>query len=205
MPATLSQAVACVVAGRVIPRLTARPTMVLGLLLLLGGVLCFATLRSSSSMAVVTVGLALLGVGNAFAQTSQAAITMSYAPRELTGSVAAVKAGIGQAFYSLGPSVFIVLISTFFLNRWYADLAARGYSREQAVDALDVAWSATEGHLGGTALLNPEQLRQVVAGAEEVFTNAIATTSLIVAIVPLAAALVAFFGLPRQAKRQRSG
>jgi hypothetical protein len=139
--------------------------------------------------------MVLMTVGNAFTQTPESDLMMSSAPPEQGGSVAAVKSGIGQAFYSLGPTVMTLLVGGFFLNRWYAQLARRGYSREQADSALQTAQSAVEGHLGASTSLDPALLHQIVQGAQNVLAGAISTTSLIVAVIPLVALAITWFGL----------
>ena len=136
LPAAAAQAAAAVLAGRLMQRRSARLTMSLGLVFLIAACLVYAVLRQSTPLLVLGVAMVLMTVGNAFTQTPESDLMMSSAPPEQGGSVAAVKSGIGQAFYSLGPTVMTLMVGGFFLNRWYGELARRGYSREQADNAL---------------------------------------------------------------------
>jgi MFS family permease len=202
LPAAAAQAVSAVLAGRLVQRRSARLTMALGLAFLIAACLVYAVLRQSTPLIVLGVAMVLMSVGNAFTQTPESDLMMSSAPPEQGGSVAAVKSGIGQAFYSLGPSVMTLLVGGFFLARWHGELAKRGYSTEQADQALQTAQSSIEGHLGASSSLNPDLLNQIVLGAQNVLAGAISTTCLIIAVIPVVALLVTWLGL-REAKQPR--
>jgi hypothetical protein len=178
--------------------------MAIGLAFLIAACLVYAVLRQSTPLIVLGVAMVLMSAGNAFTQTPESDLMMSSAPPEQGGSVAAVKSGIGQAFYSLGPSVMTLLVGGFFLARWHGELAKRGYSNEQADQALQTAQSSIEGHLGAGSSLNPDLLHQIVLGAQNVLAGAISTTCLIIAIIPLVALAVTWFGL-RPAKQPGPG
>lgn len=199
--ATAVQAPAAVMGGRMMMRTSARTTILcgLGLLTLASGM--FATFGVSTSLPVISLGVVTLSVGVAMVEPPQASIMMSYAPPGLEGSVSAVKPGAGQSAYSLGPTVVSLLATTFYTARARERLADVGISPAQAANALEASRSNGGGHLGSLATLNPDLAHRVLAETQEIIASALRTTSLAMALVPLAAAVAVWLLLPRSASR----
>lgn len=191
------QAPAAVLGGRMMMRTSARTTILcgLGLLTLASGM--FATFGVSTPLPMISLGVVTLSVGVAMVEPPQASIMMSYAPPGLEGSVSAVKPGAGQSFYSLGPTVVTLLATTFYTARARERLAGTGISPTQAANALEASRSNGGGHLGSLATLNPELAHRVLATTQELIASALRTTSLAMALIPLAAAFAVWLLLPR--------
>jgi len=134
-------------------------------------------------------------------QTPQATIMMSSAPAELGGVVSAVKPAVGQAAYSLGPALFALVGTTLFLRSARTKLEASGISEQQARDALRVAHGGATDSAAGSEVLDPEQARWVVSEATNSWLDAIHHLSLIMAVVPAVAIVVALV-LLRPKERQ---
>ncbi|KZS75622.1 hypothetical protein A4G29_18145 [Mycobacterium kansasii] len=191
------QAPAAVLGGRMMMRTSARTTMLWGLGLLTLASCMFATFGVSTSLPVIGLGVVTLSVGVAMVEPPQASIMMSYAPPGLEGSVSSVKPGAGQSFYSLGPTVVTLLTTTFYAARARERLAGLGISPAQAANALEASRSNGGGHLGSLATLNPELAHRVLADTQELIASALRTTSLAMALIPLAAAVAVWVLLPR--------
>jgi MFS family permease len=190
VPATLLQAVAATGSGRAAARLGDRAVLIGGLLLLLAGLLVLATIGESSSLWLLFVAVALNAVGGAVVQTPQSTIMMSSAPSDLGGSVSAVKSAVGQAAYSLGPALFALVGTSLFVHDATQKLAGSGITVAEAREALQVA-HGTSTSPGGVNVLDPQRAREVVEGATDSMIHAIHTLSLVMALVPVAAVVLA--------------
>lgn len=125
-------------------------------------------------------------VAPAVSETIEATIMLETAPVELSGAVAAVKSGVGQAAYSLGPAVFALIGTTVFLSSGHDKLAGAGISVEQAREALRAAHGGA-GSVAGANVLDPQRAREVVEGAEASMIEAIHTLGWILTVVPVVA------------------
>ncbi|OOK64147.1 hypothetical protein BZL30_9307 [Mycobacterium kansasii] len=124
----------------------------------------------------------------------------------MEGSVAAVKPGVGQSAYSLGPTMVTLLATTFYTARAQDRFAGTGVSPTQAARALEATRSYGGGNLGGVAVLDPESARSLMATTQEIVVSALRTTSLLMALMPLTAAAAVWLLLPRQLPlEQRAG
>jgi MFS family permease len=192
IPATVLQALAATGSGWAAARIGDRAVLVTGLALLLAGLLALTQLQQSTSIAVLFIAVALNAIGGAVVQTPQATIMMASAPADLGGSVSAVKSGVGEAGYSLGPTLFALVGTTLFFHNAMPKLAAMHLTVDQGRDALRVA------HGGGSPqVLDPERARQVVQGAEQSMLYAIHQLGWIMSVVPLVAIVVAMTLLRR--------
>jgi MFS family permease len=191
VPATLLQALAAMGAGRAAARLGDRAVLITGLLLLLAGLLVLTGIGEHSSMLLLFAAVALNAIGGAVVQTPQSTIMMSSAPADLGGSVSAVKSAVGQAGYSLGPSLFALIGTTLFLGDATRRLSDSGIGVEQAREALQVAHGATSASTGGVRMLDPQRAKEVVEGATASMIDAIHTLSLIMTAVPVVAIVLA--------------
>ena len=191
VPATIMQAFAAIGSGRLAQRIGNRAVLVIGLVLLLAGLLVLTVLEKDSPMAVLFAAIVLICLGGAVVQTPQSTIMMSSAPPGLSGAVAALKSATGQAGYSLGPTLFALIGTTLFVQDGARKLADSKITEEQAREALRVAHGGTESGSGGTNVLDPDRARAVVAAATDSMVDAIHTLSLIMAVVPIAAIILA--------------
>jgi hypothetical protein len=123
-------------------------------------------------------------------QTPQSTIMMSSAPSDLGGSVSAVKSAVGQAAYSLGPALFALVGTSLFVHDATQKLAGSGITVAEAREALQVA-HGTSTSPGGVNVLDPQRAREVVEGATDSMIHAIHTLSLVMALVPVAAVVLA--------------
>ncbi|WP_062079245.1 MFS transporter [Demequina globuliformis] len=199
IPAAILQAFAANWAGRSIVVRGNRKTMMIGLSVLAATALIFASLAAGSPMWLVILAFAALSVGNALSQTPEANLMMSFAPRELGGSIAGVKSGLGQTFYSLGPVVF-TLVGTLFLRGLASDdLEAAGYTSEDVRRAMEASQgTSTSPSAGGATVLDPEQAAAVTEAIREPFAQALQLTSLVMLAVPIVALVLVHWLLPKR-------
>lgn len=183
IPATIIAAVAATMAGRLATKLGVRTVLVSGLVILLLGLLMFLLLDLNTPVWVLGIAVVLNATGAAVVQTPQAMIMMSHAPEGLGGAVAAVKSGVGQASYSLGPAMFALVGLTLFNHDGAKKLEGSGITADEAEDALRVANGAPGGP-SASAVLNPDQARWVVSEAKLSMLDAIHTLGLIMSVVP---------------------
>ncbi|TGD88876.1 MFS transporter [Mycolicibacterium sp. CH28] len=192
IPAVLLAALAATVAGRATERFSERAVLVAGLAILLVGMLMLVVLDAHTPLLVLGVAVALNAIGAAVVQTPQSTIMMSSAPAELGGVISAVKPAVGQASYSLGPALFALVGTTLFLRDGRRKLEGSGISEEQARDALLVAHGGVPGPAAGAEVLDPEKARWVVSAANQSWLAAIHELSLIMAVVPAVAIVIAW-------------
>ncbi|GJF11756.1 MFS transporter [Mycolicibacterium cyprinidarum] len=190
IPAVLLASVAAAVAGRAVAVMGERAVLVSGLVILLVGMVMFYVLDMQTPLLVVGIALSLNTIGGAVVQTPQSTIMMSSAPPGLGGVVSAVKPAVGQASYSMGPALFALVGTTLFLRDAHRKLADSGITEEQARDALRVAHGGVPAP-SGSEVLDPEKARWVVSEAAGSMLDAIHTLSLVMAVVPAAAIVVA--------------
>jgi len=189
IPAILLSAATAMVVGRVMPRLGERAVLVCGLCVLLSAMLMISVLDLNTPIVVVGMVVALTTIGTAMVQTPEATIMMSTAPAGLGGAVSSVKSAVGQASYSLGPTMFALIGTTMFVHDGVKKLSGTGITEEQARDALRVAQGG--GSPGSASVLSPEKAHWVVSEAKHVMIEAIHDLGLIMAVVPAAAIVLA--------------
>jgi MFS family permease len=191
VPATILQAFAAIGSGRLAERVGNRAVLVSGLVLLVAGLLVLTVLEKDSPMAVLFAAIVLICLGGAVVQTPQSTIMMSSAPPDLSGAVAALKSASGQTGYSLGPTLFALIGTSLFVHDGARKLASSNITEDQAREALRVAHGGTESGSGGTNVLDPDRARAVVTAATDSMIDAIHTLSLMMAVVPCVAIVLA--------------
>ena len=191
IPAMLVASAAAVLAGRAVARYSERAVLVAGLVILFVSMVMLVVLDEHTHVVVLGIAVALNAIGGAVVQTPQSTIMMSSAPPELGGVVSAVKPAVGQAAYSLGPALFALVGTTLFLRDARSKLEGSGISEAQAREALQVAHGGAPNPAAGSEVLDPDKARWVVSEATDSWLSAIHHTSLIMAIVPLVAIVVA--------------
>lgn len=198
VPATLLQALAATESGRAAMRFGDRAVLVTGLVVLLAGLLAMTLLGENTSMLVFFLVVLLNTIGSAIVQTPQSTIMLTSAPVELGGAVSAVKAALGQTGYSLGPALFVLVGLKLFVHDRKRELTELHITLDQARAAFAAARRGAPIQTHSAQLLNPERARVAVQTAEQCILDVIHKLSLIMAVVPLAAIVVALVLLPRK-------
>ena len=188
IPATAMAALAATAAGPAANRFGARTVLVGGLAMMLAGLLVLRALDLNTGRPAVFAATALIVVGGALVTTPQATIMMSSAPSELGGSISAVKSAVNEGGYSLGPALFALVGINLFLTDSVHDLSKSGITRAETREALLTTHGGREAHL-----VNPEQARLVIDQAPHNAVDAIHTLSLIMAVGPIAAIILALW------------
>ncbi len=188
IPATAMAALAAFSAGPAAMRFGPRTVLISGLSLMLAGLLVLRTFDLNTSRTVVFITAAFIVVGGALVTTPQATIMMSSAPDDLGGAVSAVKSAVNEGGYSLGPALFALVGINLFLTDSTHDLSQSGITRAETREALLTAHSGHSAHL-----VNPEQARLVIDQAPHNAVDAIHTLSLIMAVGPIAAIILALW------------
>ncbi len=196
IPATAMAALAAFSAGPAANRFGARTVLVGGLVLMLAGLVVLRTFDLDTSRPVVFATTALIVVGGALVTTPQATIMMGSAPDDLGGSISAVKSAVNEGGYSLGPALFALVGINLFLTDTAHDLSRSGITRTETREALLTVHGGRGAHL-----VDPEQARLVVDQAPHNAVDAIHTLSLIMAVGPIAAIILALW-LIKPAKNQ---
>ncbi|MEH3140757.1 MAG: MFS transporter [Mycobacterium kyogaense] len=189
MPATAMAALAALSAGPVANKFGARTVMVTGLVLMLGGLVVLHSYTLDTTRVTVFITAALMVIGGALVTTPQAMIMMNSAPADLGGAVSAVKSAVNEGGYSLGPALFALVGINLFLTDSAHDLSKDGVDRAETREAL----LTTHGGHNGAAMVNPEQARLIVDQAPYNAIDAIHTLSLIMAVGPVIAIILALW------------
>lgn len=200
LPGTLIFVAASILAGYLIPKFTARRVLVCGLLVSTASGVVMST-SASPTMAVWVLALAtfLGSLGVSIASPSISSIILSHAPPERAGAVAAMRPAFGKIGYSLGPTVYILLLNVFFHREWFSDAQARGLTDAQAQQALNVAKHAAVGDAPSVAPYDPSLVEQALEVARADYTSGLRITMLIAAVlVPLVVAALSSFLIPRE-------
>ena len=188
IPATAMAAVAATSAGPAANRFGPRTVLVGGLVVMLLGLLILGSFDLHTSRPVVFATTALLVVGGALVTTPQAQIMMSSAPDDLGGAISAVKSAVNEGGYSLGPALFALVGINLFLTDSVHDLSRSGVTRTETREALLTAHGGREAHL-----VDPEQARLVIDQAPQNAVDAIHTLSMIMAVGPVIAIVLALW------------
>ena len=188
IPATAMAALAATAAGPTANRFGPRTVLVGGLVTMLAGLMVLRSFDLNTSRPVVFVTAALIVVGGALVTTPQATIMMSSAPAELGGSISAVKSAVNEGGYSLGPALFALVGINLFLTDSVHELSRSGITRDETRQALLTAHGGREAHL-----VNPDQARLVIDQAPHNAVDAIHTLSLIMAVGPVVAIILALW------------
>jgi DHA2 family methylenomycin A resistance protein-like MFS transporter len=197
LPGTLLVAVASVMAGRAVAKRTARPVLVLGLLIVgLSGFVMAVTASPFMGIAVLVLATWLSNLGGFITGTAAADTILGQAKEGNTGSVAAVQPAFAMTGYAIGPTLVILLLDVFFRHQWLADAASKGLPTQQAQDAVTAVTSAVTSS-PGMAGYQPN----LVALADGLslgidYTAGVRLAMLILALAPLGAAALAFFFIP---------
>jgi MFS family permease len=204
LPGTLIFATTSILAGHLITKHSARLVLVCGLLTSAASGMVMATSASPTMALWVLVLATFLGsLGISIASPSISDIILSYAPPEKAGAVTAMRPAFGKIGYTLGPTIYILLLEVFFREEWFADAQARGLTDEQAQHALNVVKHASVGDAPSVVPYDPKLVEQAVEMARMDYTSGLRITMLIAAVlVPLVVAALAYFLIPRRSQQR---
>jgi MFS family permease len=191
--------------GGLMARYTPRVVIVAGLVLMAAGCWILAFLRPETSYAVVLSALVLIGMGNIAVVTPVTAIVLGSVREERAGSAAA----LNNAAIQVGGALGAATLTSVFLDAARTDYAARlaptGLSLDR-IREITRAWrEAVRASASAGARILPDGLQDEFEEAfRAAFTVGVARVFAVAALVALAAAVVAWFGVgssvPAEAK-----
>jgi DHA2 family multidrug resistance protein-like MFS transporter len=196
IPSAFAGAVGSIVAGRLIPKYTNRVVMIVGLLILAASSITMSFASPTMPIWLLTLAYILVACGNASTQTSSSDVILGSAPPDRVGAVSAMKPAAGMTGYTLGPTIFILLLNVFFSRAWLEDAGARGLTDQQAQNALDVV-TQVAANSSPVVPYNPYLVQQTVEVARADYSTGVMITMLIITVVPLVVAALAYFLVPR--------
>jgi DHA2 family multidrug resistance protein-like MFS transporter len=173
-----------------------RRPIVLGLALAAGGVLTLSTLAIDSSYLPIGVALVLLGGGAAIANVPRTDLLF----RSVRADRVGVSAGLNGSCALLGEALGNVAVTTMIAlsgaAAWQSQMVDAGMTQEQAASAFETAQRAiflASAH----PYLEPSFLDVVqdIPGWDEIFTAGFTDAMLVLGVIALGAALIAFVGL----------
>jgi MFS transporter, DHA2 family, multidrug resistance protein len=200
IPSALAGAVVSILAGRLSPKYTNRVVMIVGLLILAASSIAMSFASPTMPVWLLTLAYILVACGNASTQTSSADVILGAAPPDRVGAVSAMKPAAGMTGYTLGPTIFVLLLNVFFSRAWFGDAEARGLTDQQAQQALDVATQAAA-NSSPVVPYNPYLVQQSVEVARADYSTGVMITMLIITVVPLIVAALAYFLIPRRSQQ----
>ncbi|MEI8082478.1 MAG: MFS transporter [Actinomycetes bacterium] len=200
LPGTLLVALASVLAGRAVAKRTARPVLILGLLIVgMSGVVMAVTASPIMGVAVLVLATWLSNLGGFITGTAAADTILGDAPEGNTGSVAAIQPAFAMTGYALGPTLVILLLDVFFQHEWMADAASKGLPTQQAQDAVTAVTGAVTSSPGMVGYSpNLFALADGLSLGID-YTNGVRLAMLILALAPIGVAVAAAFLIPRRA------
>src|SRR5215210_5542514 len=196
VPSALVGALGSILAGRLIPKYTNRFVGMAGLLILAASSIAMSFASPTMSVWVLALVYVLLAGGCAATQTSTADVILGAAPPDRVGSVSAIKSTTGMTGYTLGPTIFILLLNVFFSRAWLGSAEARGLTDQQAQHAQDVATQAAASS-PIVVPYDPYLVQQALGVAREDYSTGVMITMLVVTVLPLGLAALVYFLYPR--------
>jgi DHA2 family multidrug resistance protein-like MFS transporter len=135
------------------------------------------------------VSLAVLGFGVGIVMTLSTDAMVSAVPKERAGAASS----IAETGYELGIAMGIAVLGSLHASMYRAHLAFPAGTEQYKVDALNDSLAA-----GNTVLTGPQDA-PLLATAEQAFTDAMTTTSIIAACIVFAVAVLAWRVIPAKA------
>jgi MFS family permease len=196
VPMVLVAAACSPLVGGLLARRGPRAVILGGLALMMAGCAGLAFLRPDTPYSMVLVALALIGAGNIAVVTPVTEIVLGSVPAERSGSAAA----LNNAAMQVGGALGAATLTTVFLDAARADYAARlaptGLTVEK-IREVTRAWrqAVRESASTGARLLPEGMERQFEDAFRQAFTVGTARVFAVAALVALACAVLAWFGL----------
>src|ERR671913_406446 len=200
IPSALFGALGSVLAGRLIPKYTNRLVMIVGLFILAASSTTMSFASPTMPVWLLTLAFILVALGNASTQTASSDVILGAAPPDRVGAVSAMKPAAGMTGYTLGPTIFILLLNVFFSQTWLGDAEARGLTDQQAQHALEVTTQVAT-NSSPVVPYDPYLVQQVVEVARADYSTGVMITMLIITVVPLIVAALAYFLIPRRSQQ----
>src|SRR5215212_432671 len=196
LPSALFGALGSILAGRLIPKYTNRFVGMAGLLILAASSIAMSFASPTMPVWVLALVYVLLAGGCAATQTSTSDVILGTAPPDRIGAVSAIKSTTGMTGYTLGPTIFILLLNVFFSRAWLGSTEARGLTDQQSQHALDVV---TQVAASSPIVVpyDPYLVQQAVGVARTDYSTGVMITMLIVTVLPLGLAALVYFLYPR--------
>ncbi len=192
--------------GGLLARRGPRPVILGGLALMVAGCAGLAFLQPTTPYPAVLVALALIGAGNIAVITPVTEIVLESVPAERSGSAAA----LNNAAVQVGGALGAATLTSVFLDAARADYAARLAPTGLTVDKIREvtrAWRQAVRESASTgARVLPEGMEQQFEDAfREAFTVGVARVFAVAALVALACAILAWFGVRARGMTEAGG
>ncbi|MEU7245474.1 MFS transporter [Streptomyces sparsogenes] len=205
LPGTLLIAGAVILTGRLVGTYTPRPMMVTGLLVMAAsGLLLAGTAGPTMAVWLLVPATWLCNLGSVVTSASVSETVLSQAPPGRSGTVASVQMAFAVTGSAFGPTLYLLLLDSFFQREWLAEAKSRGLSVARAEQSVEAVRSGMAQTPGGTSY-DPNLLRQASGlnlGLD--FANGLRLTMLTVSVLPLVVAVVAFVLMPRRREESRA-
>jgi EmrB/QacA subfamily drug resistance transporter len=201
VPMVVAAAACSPFVGGLLARRGPRAVILGGLALMVAGSAGLAFLRPETPYGAVLVALALIGAGNIAVITPVTEIVLGSVPPERSGSAAA----LNNAAVQVGGALGAATLTSVFLDAARADyftrLAPTGLAVER-IREVTRAWreAVRESASTGARVLPEGMERQFEEAFRAAFTVGVARVFLVAALVSLACAVLAWFGLRTRGK-----
>ncbi len=196
VPLVVAAAAVSPFVGGLVARRGPRPVILGGLALIAAGCAAMAFLRPATPYPAVLMALVLIGAGNIAVVTPVTEIVLGSVPSERAGSAAA----LNNAAMQVGGALGAATLTSVFLDAARSDYAARlaptGLTVER-IREVTRAWRQAVGESASTgAKVLPEGMERLFEDAfREAFTVGVARVFAVAALVALACAALAWFGV----------
>jgi EmrB/QacA subfamily drug resistance transporter len=205
LPMVIVAAACSSTAGTLLARHGPRPVLLGGLLLVAAGCGALGFLRPDTPYFAVVCALALIGAGNIAVVTPVTDIVLESAPPERSGSAAALNNAAMQVGGALGAAVLTSVFLDAARADYFARLAPTGLEVEK-IREITQAWrkAVVESASTGARIL-PEGMEHLFEEAfRQAFTVGVARVFVVGALVALACAVLAWFGVRGRPTGQES-
>ncbi|HXY38308.1 MAG TPA: MFS transporter [Vicinamibacteria bacterium] len=196
VPLVIAAALFSPLAGSMLARRGARPVVLGGLGLVAAGCAILALLRPETPYLVILAALVLLGAGNIAVITAVTEIVLQSLPAERSGSAAALNNAATQVGGALGAATLTGVFLAAARGDYFARLAPTGLTIER-IREVTKAWREAVRESASTgAKILPEGMEQHFEAAFRAsFTVGVARVFLVAALIAVACAVLAWFGL----------
>lgn len=198
LPLIAAGIVSALLFGRLMTKgMSNRLALLIGTITTATGFALLALFHSSHGIVGFLPGLILTGGGVVICAIPFGNLILKEAPAEYYGPVTSSRTTMGQFFYSIGFAVSTVVIDKLTLGGTVAKLEAAGVPPQQIGTGLDAVTAYASSSTAPQTSLGKKALADAVGS----YGGAFATMMIIAAVVCLAAGLVGFLILKRNAHR----
>ena len=189
-PMFLAMIVAGPRAPRLVQRFGARATIAGGLGLVATGIGILAMLPGDPGYAQVAIGMAITATGMALAMAPTTELLMSSVPATKAG----MGAGMNDTTRELGGSLGVAVLGSVLASQYASNVSAATAGLPAA--AAGAAKSSLAGALHVAATLPADPASHLAAAARSAWMSGLSTSMIVGALIIVAAAAIARFGLP---------